>query len=264
MEEKKTLTTGRRVWLWTAVIVSAIVLILSVGGIVGSWVGRSVVIDVADGVLDGVHQLAAVGREGVGFVDGHAEDLRVTVGEVETAVDQISQNVTDQGLVLTLLPPEKEQRIENAADRVGETAANIRAIVDSVVGLIDAVSKIPFISLPAPDPLKVEALQSDIAAIQAGADQLTSDIQAFREGTSERIDTITEGVGNVNDRIVGIQDKLDAIDANLDGLQTRTGELKSQIRTLTFIAALVVTLIMLWVIYAMVVLIRKDWSELRA
>ncbi len=264
MEEKKTLTTGRRVWLWTAVIVSAIVLILCVGGIVGSWVGRSVVIDVADGVLDGVHGLAAVGREGVGFVNSHAEDLSMTVGEVETAVDQISQNVTDQGLVLTLLPPEKEQKIENAADRVGEAAANIRSIVDSVAGLIDAVSKIPFVSLPAPDQVKLEALQSDIAAIQTGADQLSSDIQAFRDGTAGKIDTVTESIGDVNDRITGIQDKLDTIDQDLDGLQTRTVELKSQMRTWTFIAAFVVTLIMLWVIYAMVVLIRKDWSELRA
>ena len=264
MDEKKTLTTGRRVWLWTAVIVSAIVLVLSVGGIVGAWVGRGVVIDAADGVLDGVHKLAGVGREGVNLVDGHADDLRAAVDEVGTAVDQISQNVADKGVVLTLLPPEKEQKIENVADRIGEAATTIRSIVDSVVNLIEAVEKIPFVSFPKPDAEKIDALQSDIAEIQAGAEQLASDIQAFREGTAEKIDAVSEGIGDVHDRIAGIQDQLDAIDQNLDGWQTRTVELKSQIRTWTLIAALVVTLILLWVIYAMVILIRTDWSDLRA
>ncbi len=264
MTKTETLSTGRRVWLWTAVIISGIVLLLAAAGIIGTWVGRSVVIDVADGVLDGVYQLAGVGREGVVLVNGHTDDLRVAVEEVETAVDEISQNVSDKGLVLTLLPPEKEQKLADTADRIDEAANNIRSIVVAVVELIDAVSKIPFVNIPEPDPAKVESLQSDILAIQTGVDQLAADIQAFRDDAAGSVDKISGAAGEVASELGNIQDELATIDSNLNDLQTRTGELKSSIRFWTFFIALGLSLLLAWVIYGMVMLIRQKWAELHA
>ncbi len=37
----ESLSAGRRVWLWTAIVISVLVLILASGSVVGVWVGQN-------------------------------------------------------------------------------------------------------------------------------------------------------------------------------------------------------------------------------
>lgn len=258
------MSTGRRVWLWTAVVISAIILVLVVGGIVGTWIGRSVAIDVADGLLDGVSQVAQVGRDGAARLDTRIGELRTVVGDVETAVDEVAQNVDDKGLLLTLLPPEKEQKLVNTAETVGEVVESVRSVVVTAVELWEAVDSLPLVSLPKPDAQKAETLQTDIAAVRADVDQMAADIQAFRSGTADTISTVSEAAGQVDGRLAQSEQTLTQVDSDLEALQARTVELKQQFRTWTAVLAVVLTLLLAWVAYALVMLIQRHWADLQA
>lgn len=262
-EIKRPLSAGRRVWIFAALGISLLVLLLSVAGIAGTWVARAVALDVATGILDGVDHVAGVGREGVTQLDGHVADLRATVSTVESAVDQISQNVADKGLVLTLLPPETEQELEATTQRIGEGLDSIRSLVQATAALINAIDSLPFVNLPEPEPGEVQALESDVNAIGDAIDQLAADIGAFRDGVATEIATVSAAAAEVDGWLETIQQGLGEIDGDLSSIQERTMQITGRLGLWATVIAILLSLILAWVSYALVTLIRGYWAELR-
>ena len=264
MEQKESLSAGRRIWAVTAIIISVLVLLLSAAGTVGTWVGRSAAIDVNDSLMEGVGQLAGAGRQGAARLGEGVDEIQASVGEVESAVDEVAQNVSDQGLLMTLLPPEKEERLVNTADKIGETLNTITSAVENAIDLYKAVDSIPLVSLPKPDEAKVEALNDDVQEIQDGVDQLAAGIQEFRDDAASGVSKISAAAGKVNGRLETTSQNLSELDSSLADLQTRADDWQGRFRTIATILAVVVTLILIWVIFAMIILIMKYWAELQA
>lgn len=264
MEQKESLSTGRRIWAITAIVISVLVLLLSAAGTVGTWVGRGAAIELNDSLMEGVGQLAGAGRQGATRLGEGVDELRASVGEVESAADEVAQNVSDKGLLLTLLPPEKEENLINTADKIGETLNSITSAVENAIDLYKAVDSIPLVNLPIPDEAKVQALNDDVQEIQDGVDLLAADIQEFRDDAASGVSKISTAAGKINGRFATTSQNLSDLDSNLADLQTRATDWQGRFRTIATIAAVVVTLILIWVIFAMVSLIMKYWAEVQA
>jgi archaellum component FlaC len=259
--KKPPLSTGRKIWIWTAIVISVLMLVLMVGGIIGTWTIRGVAIDVTTAALTGVHDVAGVGREAVDTIDTGVADLRTKVGEVEDAVDQVSQNVSDKGLVLTVLPPEKEQELVRVSAEIGAKADSIVGVIDAAAGMWQAIDKLPFITMPTLEPEKAAKLEAGVQGVTDGVNQLASEIQQFRDDAAGKIDTVSNAAGMVNTRLGTTQDNLATLDSELDRVQTRALELIDTFRTVATIAAIVVILMQAWIIYALVVVVMKYWTE---
>lgn len=262
--EKPQMSTGRRVWLWSAVVISVLVLLLTVGGIIGTWVVRGAAIDVVNGLMAGVDQLAGAGREGAALVGNRVGQLSDTVGEVQSAVDEISDNVSDRGLVLTLLPPEKEEELVNRANRVVDTANSILAAIEAAIDLYTTVNNIPFVNLPQPDPERVQEIENDIQVIQDDVAQLAADIQQFRDDVAARIGRVSTAAGEINAVLDQTQQALVELDNNLANIQTRAQNFADRFATMATIFAVVVTLLLAWIIYALANTAYGHWQELQA
>ncbi len=258
------MSTGHKVWLWTAIVVSVIVLVLAAGGLIGTWVVRGVVIDLNNSVMDGVIKLSAAGEEAAGRVGIRIDELNNKVAEIESAVDQVSQNVSDKGLVMTLLPPEKEQNLINTADQIGETVNTIKSSIGAALDLYKSIDAIPLVNLPKPKEETVQELGSGVEEIQAGVDQLAADIQDFRDDASAGVSKVSAAVGEVNGRLQTTTDNLAAVESELSVLQTSAEVFKGTVKTIATIVSIVTTLLLLWVVYGMVIVIRASWDDLQA
>lgn len=256
-------STGQRIFGGIAIILSAIVLLLAVGGIIGTWLLYRPVIQMTTGVLEGVDQLAQVGRNGLTRLDNRLTELRDTAGEVESAADQVAQNVADKGLLVTLLTPEKEQELEETAEQIGDTFSDWRDTIEAVREMIDAVDRLPFVDLPEPEPQRIAALDSGVSAVRSTVAELETGIREFRENTADDISTVSNAAAKVYDALGQVQDNVAEVDGRLNALQADTRQLKARISTLVTIIAVVITLLLGWSAYAMVVLIRQGWSDLR-
>ncbi len=264
MEQTKSLSTGYRIWAIAAIIISVLVLLLSAAGTVGIWVARDAAVDVNDTLMESVDQLAGAGRKAASRLGDGVGEIQGFVVEVELAVNELAQNVSDKGVVMTLLPPEKEQKIVDTANNIGETLNSITSAVETAFDLYKSVDDIPFVNLPKPEETRVQALDDNVQEIQESVDQLADDIQDFRDGAASEVSKISAAAGEVNDRLEITSQNLSNLDNELDDLQTRANEWKDRFRTITMIAALVLTFIFVWTIYAMVVLIKKYWAELQS
>lgn len=254
---------AQRIFAVVSIILSVLVLLLSVTGIAGGWVARSVAMDMATGVLDGVERLAQAGRDSIGRLDTELANVRHVVGEVEAAADRIAGEVEDKGLVLTLLPPEKEQELGASVQQVVDGLVSVREVLQAVVELRDTIDRLPFVTLPAPDQERVQAMQEGISSVRNGLDELKADIHQLREGTASEVSKISTAASNIDHELEMAQQDLAQADSRLVALQAEAGQLRQRISTLLTIAAAVITLLSAWVSYAMVVVIRRAWTDLR-
>jgi uncharacterized phage infection (PIP) family protein YhgE len=228
---------------------------------VGTWFGRGVAINVNDSLMEAVDRLAGAGRQGVTQLSDGVDEIRVLVGEVESAVDEVSQNITDKGLVMTLLPQEKEEKILNTAENVGETLDSIASAVETAFDLYKAIDDIPLVDMPKPEEAKVQTLNENVAEIQDNVDQFATDVQQFRDDAASKVDEISERIGEINNQLETTSQSLSALDSELADLQTRANDWQGRFRTISAMASLFVTLLLIWIIYAMVNLIKQYWTE---
>ncbi|MFN2160362.1 MAG: hypothetical protein ACK2U3_13760 [Anaerolineales bacterium] len=261
MEQNSSPSVGRRIWAIAAIVISILVLLLAATATVGVWYGRGIAIEANDTLMDGVYDLSSAGRKGAQRLNERVDEIQGVVSEIESAVDEIAQDVSNKGLILTLLPPEKEQKIIDTADSIAETLDTIRTAIETALDLYRAVNDIPFINMPKPDEKKVQTLSEDILEIQDSVDQLAADIQEFRDGAASAVSKVSAAAGEVNDRLKQTSLDLSNLDSELAEMQTRASNWKIRFRTITAVTALVLTVIFIWSIYGMVVLIIKHWRE---
>ncbi len=262
MEQVEQISTGRRVWAITAIIMSVLVLLLVIAGTAGIWVGRNKAIQANNALMDGIYELSTAGRNGAQRLGEGIVEIQGFVSEVESAFDTVSQDISDKGLIMTLLPEEKEQNIVETAENINETVGELLSTVESALNLYRTVNEIPFINLPELDENKVQTLAGDIQEIQAGIDGLVADIQEFRQGAASKVAEVSAVAGQVNQRLEQASQNLSGLDSDLETLQTRSAKWKAAFPTITAVAALVLTFIFAWTVYGMVVVIRKHWEEL--
>jgi methyl-accepting chemotaxis protein len=264
MAQGESMSIGHRVWVISAMAISVLVLLLSVVGTVGTWIVRHVAIDVNNSLMEGVDQLAGTGRQGATRLGEGVDEIRASVGEVESAIDEVAQNVSDKGVVMTLLPPEKEEKIVDTADQLGGFLSNITSAIDAAFDLYKAVDNIPLVNLPKPEEAKVQALNNDVREIQDSVDQLVTDIQEFRDGVASGVSEISAAIGEVNDRLERTSQNLSDLDSDLADVQAQAEDWQGRFRTIATIAAVFLTLILTWTIYGMIIVIMKYWAELKA
>ncbi len=247
----------------TALILSSIVLVLTLCGILGVWVtnyvASSLVIDISVAVENSAQAL----QRGVLRLDSGVENLRGEIADVQQRVTQLSQNVSDEGLIRTLLPDSKVQRIDDATARVTDTTNAVHDSIDSARALCRSLNRIPGVNLPTLS----EATQQDIGAavdeVRGGVNELKSGLAAVRDRQADGIERVNQVTARIDTRLSNLQDRLNQINAALTNVQNIAKQLRQTIPMIFTILAVVATLILLWVIVTQVLVIRMMWHKIK-
>jgi len=184
---------------------------------------------------------------------------------ISTAAGQLSQNVTDQGLVMTLLPEEQEQKLVAAAQKVTDTFTAIKDVLAAGLEMYRTIDRMPFVSLPAPSQESIDSLGAGIAEVQATAAELRQSVQDFRTGVASKVDQVTVGADKLSATLQASRDRLASLDGNLANLQATAAKWQEIIPTILLVAALVISLLSAYIIYTQVEVIRlyvRRWKEL--
>ncbi len=247
-----------------SVALCILVLIISVSAIIVTWVTIRASNEVALQTLAGIDQAAQGLRDTIGRVDNRVDNAQNQLGLFKQVGDQLAQNVSDRGLVLTLLPEQKEQQLQAAGENLASTFAGFHETALAVTTLVHAVDQLPFVSLPEPDPQRVQAAEQAVGAVQTDVGELTSDIRQAREGSAGAISRITTLADALDGRLAAVKSNLDQVEARLTAVQARVNQLKQTVPTVLFVLATLITLLLLWVSYSQLVILDRTWKALRA
>lgn len=254
--ETKQRFIGRKIWFGFAITLSVLVILVSVAGVVGTWVVGNTLSSVTTQVLLVVENTADGLSTIVERIDLEVAELEEITTGMSDATKQIGQNVTDQGLILTLLPEEREQNTTARADEVRRNINSTGEALKNGLELYRSIDSLPFVSLPKLEKESFTRVEQAIADLQGAIQDVTQEIRDFRGGVSKNIGKVTALLVDITTRLAEIRQNLAKINSNLEALQDLVARWRSMIPILFTSLSIIVTLLFIWLIYTQVEIIR--------
>ncbi len=250
-----------------AIALATLFIGLSLCGIFGAWF-----IDrwATDAALKGFGLI----ETGVGVVDagvGRVDDL---IGTSRTEVRQASETITTVGAqaqanspVLNALNERLETSLTPRIAQMQQLLAPVRDAVGNVGNAVSLLNSLPIMADRAPRLAALDEAFNRLEELSADATQLRATLRALVEqkgnvaaetvaalkGITERIDT---RLGEVQANVQGVQ-------ADIAALQVRLDKRKSRLLFIFNSLALLSTLMLAWIVYTQVVVIRHHWARVR-
>ncbi len=259
--------TGRKIWYGAAIAICGLFILLSVVGVVGTWVVGGSLSTAITQMLVSVENTAGSLSAVVGQVDQGMAKLEETTTTIRSATDQLSQNINDKGLILTLLPEEREQELVAQANELKATVDTVLDALAAGLELYRTIDSLPFVSLPKPEEDSLARLETAIADIQSMVGQVTQGIQDFRDGVSQEIGRVATLLDEINGRLNTAQESLARMDSILLALQDAAARVREAVPLVFTLVSIFATLFLGWVIYTQVEVIRdyvRRWKSLGA
>ena len=256
--------TGRVLAFITAIVF----IVFSIGGIVGAWWLSSIASDVTLKVFSVVETGIGVVDAGVTRVETLIDTSRTEVQQAEQTITTIASNLQANHPVLTALSTRLETRLGPTVDNVQEAIAPVRDALVSVSNVVSIANSIPFIQEQAPAIDKLDNTLNRLGDTAADVQQLRNTLRAAATGqadqiTQETATTLTDLTSRIDARLAEIQANVQEIQAEIEALQVRLQTLKSRLLLIYDLAAILVTLMFLWVIYSQYIVIRHHIRRFR-
>lgn len=258
---------GRKIWYGAVITLSVLVLLFSAVGVVGTWVLQSKLSDTTVALLQTAENIAGKAQQLIAQIEeplGEVQQLSTDVAEASTT---LSQSVQDEGLLRLLLPPEQEQKLVDLASKAQDTLATIHEVLTTAANLYQAIDKIPFISLPTPDLEKVRAVEQSVSEIRLTIEELKGRVAEVRAGAADKIGVVTDIATGISNKMVEVLDTLAVLDTELEGFKQTLAGVREAVPTVFAVLALLITLLLAYVGYTQVEVIRLfvlRWRSLQA
>jgi hypothetical protein len=256
MNSKSNSSLGKKILYACVIGMSSLILLGSIVGIIGVWLVERPLSDAAVTTLSLVEKSTAIVRASNTRVDQALAGLQVKTTEISDASQQLSQNVADKGLVLVLLPEEKEQQLINTASSVRDTYTGIRESIGKGLDLYRSINRMPFVSLPGLSDEQMAKIDASVSKTQSLAEALRSEIADFRTGVASTIEKVDAAATLLNNEITQVRDTLSELDSRLAALEVLMIRLQQVIPSVLLVIAVIISLVFAFIIFTQVELIR--------
>ena len=248
--------TLKRILAVTAIILSGLVILLCAAGVIGAWAFSGNVITAGTNLVNAADKAAGAIQTGLESVDNALNRLEADTQSIEDASAQLSQNISDKGLVLVLLPPAKEEILINTVARIKDTLTTVEQMLSSFINTYEAIDSLPFVKLPKPDPEQLDSLGVKVGKLSTDIEALQANIQAARDNSAGAAQKISDAVGKINDGIEESRREIQARNAQLVTTRITLATVKGSLPSWVYLSVAVITLVLSWIIYTQVLIIQ--------
>lgn len=252
--------TFKRILAAIVIAISILVLVLSLAGVVGTWIARSQLASSLVGIVTRAEAGASVVNQGLDRLDAAFTEARDQVVAVEQDVQALGADVEQNKPLVTAISDKLGIGLGPLIDSVRETMTTIREAVAAVNSAIEAINAIPFVSVPVPEMETVKKLSEDV-------ENLRTEVQNVRTAMDERrseiiqgaVSVITTPTSRIGSTLGEMQAAVSGYSLQLGVVQKGLSNLSSTIeRGLTWLAV-ILTLILLWIVLSQIGLLVLGW-----
>jgi hypothetical protein len=256
VNNKKNNYIGKKILYALVIAISGLLVLFSMIGVIGVWLVERPLSDSAVTILSVVEETTGTVRASIARIDQPLAALEAETTEIEAVSQQLSQNVTDKGLVMVLLPEEKAQQFKESASSVLETYYEIRDTITKGLELYRSIDRLPFISLPGLNEDQVGKITTSMDKIDALVQTLRSGIADVRAGVAEAIGKVEEAARLVKNEIIQVREALALLDSRLAALEALLIRLQQVIPGVLLAVAVILSLFLVFIIFTQVEVIR--------
>jgi hypothetical protein len=246
----------QRILAVVMMVLSVLLAIVCVGGIVGGWVISSQLSNGIARVATGVDAGLARAEDALGRLDGAVGNARDRVAEFDEAVETAGENFVENPVILTAISERLDLGLGPAVEEVRGTVQNLREAIVVAQNTVQTLNALPFVSLggKVADDSKLQALADGITELQEGVQGVRDGVREAKAGAAESL------VSRLGQRTARLDAGLETVGAAVSGfgdrastLRTEVAALKTKLTRWLTIAAVLITLVLLWLIYTQVV-----------
>jgi len=252
--------TFRRILAAIVMAISVLMLVLSLGGIAGTWILRGQLHADLVGIVKAVETQAATVQQGLDRLDAVLTQARSQVTAIEHDAQAFGTSLEENRPLLAAISDAIGIELSPLIDSARQTMTTVREAVAAVDSTIEAINAIPFVSVPAPElqalqklSQDVEDFRTEVQAVRTAIDQRRSEII---QGTVSIITTPVSEIGRtldeMSDTVSGYSQQVGAVQHGLSSFKATIG------RALTWLAVSL-TLILLWVAFSQGGLLVLGW-----
>jgi len=256
--------TLKRVLSVTAIILSGLALLLCAAGLIGVWASSGRVIAAGTRLITAAENAAAAFQTALGAVDNGLSRLGEDTQAIQEASAQLSQNISDKGLILVLLPPAREEKLVNTVTSIKETLSTAGQVLTSFMDTYQAIDSLPFINLPQPAPETLDTLTTQTDKLASDIKNLQTLIQAARDNSAGAAQKISDAVGSFNADISDARTEVQARSDQLAAAQAALASAKNSLPFWVYLGAVLATLLLVWVGYTQVLIIQLALAKYKS
>ncbi|MCB0247998.1 MAG: hypothetical protein KDI07_05420 [Anaerolineae bacterium] len=251
-----------------AIIIAVLVIVLSVSGIAGSWYMNSVLANVTNQVFSVVNTGAGVAQTGVNRAEQLVTDGRAEVQNASTTVTSVGQHLEENSPVLTALNDRLTQRLGPTVEAIQTTLAPAVDGLRTVNQIVTVANSIPFVRQDSPRLDKLEEATNGLLQLVADAQQFQTTlaqtvVSEKNQVTNEAVGVLTDLATRIDTRLANLEATLQETQQEITAFQSRMDALNGRLLTIYNLATLLLTLLLIWIIYSQVVVIRSQWRGIR-
>jgi len=250
----------KRILAVIVMVISILMLVLSLTGIVGTWIVRAELTTDLVGIATAAEARATTVKRGLDRLDTMLTRARDRVAAVEQDVHAFGSDLEQNRPLLSAISDKLGLELGPLFDSAREIMTTIREAVAAVDSAIEAINAIPFVSVPVPGMEKMEKLSQDVESLRTQVQDLRATIDQRRseiiQGAVSIVTTPAAQVGSMlGEMQATVSDYSQQLGAVREGLSTFKAEIGGR---LTW-AAVFLTLILLWLAFSQAGLLVLGW-----
>jgi hypothetical protein len=256
--------TLKRVLSVTTIILCGLVILLSAAFVIGAWATTGKIIDAGTKLITAAEKAAVAVQIGLESIDNGLGRLEEDTQTIEDATAQLSQNISDKGLILVLLPPAKEVELIHTISAIDDALTGVEEMVSSLIDTLIFIDSIPFVDVPKPEPEVMSSLAAKVEKLNTSIDKLNAQMQQARDNSAGAAQRLSDAVGEINNDIEAARTEVDTRNTQIATTQESIASIKNSFPTWIYIGTLLITLILGWVIYTQVLIIQFSLAKYKS
>jgi hypothetical protein len=251
-----------------AISIAVLFIGLSLFGIFGAWFVDRKATDVA---LKGFGLI----ETGVGVVDAGVGRVNDLIATSRTEVQQAAETITATGAqaqanspVLNALNERLETNLAPRIAKMQQVLAPVRDALGNVANAVSLLNSLPMMADRAPRLAALDETFNRLEELSADATQLRSTLRALvaaQQGdvTPQTVATLNGLTQRIDTRLGEVQRNVQGVQADIAALRVRLDTRRSRLLLAFNLLALLSTLMLTWIVYTQVVVIRYHWTRIR-
>ena len=251
-----------------AIAIAVLFIGLSLVGIFGAWFVDRKATDIA---LKGFGLI----ETGVQVVDAGVGRLNELVATSRTEVRQASETITAVGAqaqanssVLNALNDRLDTSLAPRIAQMQQVLAPVRNALGNVGDAVSLLNSLPMMADRAPRLAALDDAFNRLEELSADGKQLRGTLRALVTGQNSNVSAETLAALNgltqrINTRLGEVQGNVQGVQADIDALQKRLDTRKSRLLLVFNLLAFLSTLMLVWIVYTQIIVIRHHWTRVR-
>jgi chromosome segregation ATPase len=251
-----------------AIAIAVLFIGLSLFGIFGAWFVDRKATDFALKGFGLVETGVEVVDAGVGRVNDLIATSRMEVRQASETITATGAQAQANAPVLNALNERLETSLAPRIAQMQQVLAPVRDALRNVANAVSLLNSLPMMADRAPRLAALDETFNRLEELSADATQLRGTLRALvaaqqGEVTAQTVATLNGLTRRIDTRLGEVQANVQGVRADIAALQARLDTRKSRLLLAFNLLALLSTLMLIWIVYTQVVVIRHHWTRIQ-